>query len=74
MNQKPNPDENKNEAAPKTNEDADTALNSEIREEEKDADEEWEEVKDKTSGVDKELEEKLEKGTAEPGDLENMGG
>ena len=40
--------------------------------EKKEADQEWEEVKDKVSGVDKELEEKLGSGTASPEDLQEM--
>lgn len=69
-----NPDYNKRDMSPETKEDVDKAFNHEIREQEKKAGEQWEKVKDKTSGVDKDLEKKLEKGTIEPKDLETQGG
>lgn len=74
MTQQPNPEENKKEAAPETKQENDKALNHDIRKEEKNADEEWEEVKDKTSGVNKELEKKLEEGNVDPEDLDTQGG
>lgn len=54
--------------------DNDKALNSEIQKKEEQADAEWEEVKDKTSGVDRELEKKFEEGTVDPEDLSTQGG
>ena len=44
----------------------------EFKEENKEAKNEWEEVIDKVSGVDKELEEKLEEGTATPEDIDEL--
>jgi len=54
--------------------DADKALNKNIEQKMKQADEQWEDVKDKTSGVDKELERKFKEGTVEPKDLDTQGG
>lgn len=54
--------------------DADKALNKNIEQKVENADEQWEEVKDKTSGVDKELEKKLEEGSVDPEDLDTQGG
>lgn len=46
----------------------------EFKQEEKTADKAWEEVKDDTSGVDKDLEEKLENNDVTPKDLDTMNG
>lgn len=54
--------------------DADKALNKNIEQKVENADEEWEKVKDKTSGVNKELEKKLEEGNIDPEDLSTQGG
>ncbi len=52
----------------------DQALNADIAKDENKADAGWEEVKDKTSGVNRELEKKLEEGTVDPEDLSTQGG
>lgn len=52
----------------------DQALNADIAKDESKADASWEEVKDKTSGVNRELEKKLEEGTVDPEDLSTQGG
>lgn len=54
--------------------DADKVLNKDIEQKVEKADAAWEQVKDKTSGVNKELEKKLAEGTVEPKDLDTMGG
>lgn len=54
--------------------DADKVLNKNIEQKIDQADEKWEKVKDKTSGVNKELERKLEAGTVDPKDLDTQGG
>lgn len=48
--------------------------NKEIKKEEEAAKESWEDVKDKTTGVDKEIEKKLEDGSIEPEDLDTLNG
>lgn len=53
---------------------ADKALTPSFKKEEENADAKWEEVKDKTSGVNKDLEKKLEQGTINPKDLSTSGG
>ncbi len=50
------------------------ALNKKIEQKVESADDKWEEVKDKTSGVNKELEKKLADGTVDPEDLSTQGG
>jgi len=40
---------------------------------EQDASKQWEKEKDIVSGVDKKIENKLEDGTLNPGDIENLG-
>lgn len=54
--------------------DADKAINKNIEKKVENADDEWEEVKDKTSGVNKELEKKLAEGNVDPEDLSTQGG
>ncbi|ODT35681.1 MAG: hypothetical protein BGN92_03965 [Sphingobacteriales bacterium 41-5] len=63
----------KTENQPESN-DADKALNKKIEQKVESADDKWEEVKDKTSGVNKELEKKLADGTVDPEDLSTQGG
>lgn len=45
----------------------------EFKKDEKEAHQEWEDVKDESSGVDKTLEKKLEDNTVTPKDIEKIG-
>ena len=63
-----------NTESSQVSDDADKAINKNIEKKVENADDEWEEVKDKTSGVNKELEKKLAEGNVDPEDLSTQGG
>ena len=67
-------DKKLNTESSRVSDDADKTLDKNLEQKVEKADDEWEKVKDKTSGVDRELEKKFEQGTVDPEDLSTQGG